>query len=127
MNAIPVSASPDAVDLITEHLLSAQEDPQYAGLIPVLCESRGYTITDEQGGFIEAYGETHFGIGWYNLEDVTECPTVALGISGLKLRVHAETLARLECKHIVLRTVKVRSKGDTRVERPMLKAIDDDS
>lgn len=122
MHAIPISASPEAVDFITDALMWAQGDPRLADLTPVLSVYTSQTVCDQEKRIIERYMGTFIGIGWDRAQEMTDHPLVALGISGLKVRASPEILKLLEGKRLVLRTTNAGTKGSV-LQRPVLKAV----
>lgn len=126
MIPVPIAASPEAVDWITEILMLAGELPGGAGGTPVLIVGSNKTWFDRDGRVTEHCPGTFFDVGWYNSDDVPAGPVLAFGISGLKLRTFPVVLAYLSGKRLGLRieTTGGRS-GPTRIKRPVLRAVPD--
>jgi hypothetical protein len=123
MHPIPVPASPEAVDYVTEQLLRGRDLPDTAGLVPGLFAASNQTLYDSAGREVEHYRGTFFEVGWHREDDMAGWPTLVFGLSGLRLRAHPETVRSLDGKRLVLRTVTVGPLTRDRNTRPMLKAL----
>jgi hypothetical protein len=120
---VPIAASPDAVDWITEILMRAGELPGGAGGTPVLIVGANQTWFDRDGRVTEHCPGTFFDVGWYNSDDMPATLVLALGISGLKLRAQPVVLVYLRGKRLTLRIENTGRSGPARLKRPVLRAV----
>lgn len=123
MAPVPIAASPDAVDWITEFLMRAGELPGGAGGTPVLIVGSNKTWFDRDGRVSEHCPGTFFDVGWYSSDDVPAGPVLAFGISGLRLRTLPGVLTYLRGKRLTLRIENTGRSGPARLNRPVLRAV----
>ena len=122
MDPIPIDASPDAADWITERVMEGALDPDLEGRVPVLSLVLHHRRWDHDQRLIEEIQEEHCMVRWYRPGWVAGMFCQEVVVSGLRLFIVPETVRRLAGKRLVLRPLEF---GFTPEGKPLLmKAVD---
>ena len=106
MSELPFTLSPEAAAHIERCLVTCESNPDCAALVPTLCCSL-FSETQTDGVVTERFKGEHFGIGYYDPEEVESGEFIRLELCGRAVLVDEESLSRLAGKRLILETVEI--------------------
>jgi hypothetical protein len=127
MSSLPFSISPDAAAWIAEKVLTGQNDPDFASLLPGLYFCLDEQYRDEKDRVFEWCPYPFFDIGWEHPENAPAGGYVEIEMQGVKTFSPPDTLERLEGKQLILETVEVGYPTPADVKRQLLRAVPEEA
>jgi hypothetical protein len=122
MDALPFTASFDALAFIVKQIREVAARPELAELVPALfyCfDSKAWE--KDTGRVLESIPYGHYEIGWDHPEQVTDF--IELRILGARVFVDRNTLGKLVGKQLVMRRVDSGGRSKPGADRQVLIAV----
>ena len=118
----PISASPEAVALISERLRYADGDPGLIGYIPNLFRGRDLSSTKD-GRVVYRIASEFFDVGWQKPEITATDKYAEIDLGGVTMIATTDAIKGLEGKTLVLKVESVGVPTPTDVTARVLRAV----